>query len=40
MSSLTEELELRINVTVSDKTLNVLIYIKSLIDVTDEFISF
>ena len=40
MSLLIEELESRINVTVSDKTLNILIYVESLISVTDEFISF
>ena len=40
MGSLAEELGLRTDVTVSDKTLNVLVHVKSLIDVTDEFIGF
>ena len=40
MSLLTEELESRTDVTVSEKTLNVLVHVKSLIDVTDKFIGF
>ena len=40
MSSLTEELELRIDVAVLDKMLNVLVHIEPLINVTDEFIGF
>ena len=40
MSLLTEELELKIDMTVSDEILNVLVYIESLIDVTDKFIDF
>ena len=40
MSSLTEELESRIDVTVLDKTLNVLVHIESPIGMTDKFIGF
>ena len=34
------ELELRTDVTVSDKTLNILVYVESSIDMTDKFIGF
>ena len=40
MSLLTEELESRTDVTVSDEMLNVLIHIESLIGMTDKFIGF
>ena len=40
MSLLTGELESRTDVTVSDKTLNVLVHVESSIGVTDEFIGF
>ena len=40
MCSLTGELESRTDVAVSDKMLNVLVHIESLIGVTDEFIGF
>ena len=40
MGSLTGGLESRTDVTVSDKTLDVLVHIESSIGVTDEFIGF
>ena len=40
MSLLTEGLELRTDVAVLNKMLNVLVHIESSIGVTDEFISF
>ena len=40
MSSLTGELESRTDVAVSDKMLNVLVYVKLSIGVTDKFIGF
>ena len=40
MGSLTGELELRADVAVSDKTLNILVHVESPIGVTDKFIGF
>ena len=40
MSLLTEELESRTDVAVSDKTLDVLVHVESPIGATDEFIGF
>ena len=40
MGLLTEELGLRTDVAVSDKTLNVLVHVELLIGVTDKFIGF
>ena len=40
MSLLTERLELRTDVAVLNKTLNVLVHIEPSIGTTDEFISF
>ena len=40
MSLLTEGLELRTDVAVLDKMLNILVHVESLIGVTDKFIGF